>query len=81
MIETTYTAAEVADGLRVSIWWVRRMVQAGAVTPRRVGTSRRAPMRFTEAHVKALEARLTPPAAHVETPAPPRRQRARRRAA
>lgn len=67
-----HTAAEVAEALKTSTWWVRQQVKAGRVQPVRLSESVNAPLRFSDEDVAQLLATLRPPA-----PASPKRRRRR----
>lgn len=68
-LPTTYTAAQVAEALHCSEWFIRDQVRRNVVRPLRLGSHLRAPMRFTEEDIAALQRAMRPAA-----PAPKRRR-------
>jgi hypothetical protein len=74
-LPTTYTTAEVAESLKASVWWIKKQVKLGRVTPIRMSDAPNAEMRFTEEHVDQLVRALTP------EPVATERRRRKRRAA
>jgi len=74
-LPTLYTTAEVAEAFKVTPTAIRRLVDAGKVTPIRLSDSDRSPMRFTDEDVEQLKRALRPAPAATATP-----RRRRRRA-